>query len=68
VLWTDVCSRAQVTRAIYIGTAYGPTHLARLVSWARQHLSRSLFSLSKNARSIIERWWNAFLFWGLVLL
>jgi hypothetical protein len=37
VLWTDVCSRAQVTRALHIGTAYGPTHLARLVSWARRH-------------------------------
>ncbi len=47
----DVCSRAQVTRAIYIGTACGPTHLALCVSWARRHPSTTLSSLSKNARS-----------------
>ena len=33
------------------GTAYGPTHLACSISWARRHSSKILFSLLKNVRS-----------------
>ena len=33
------------------GTAYGPTHLACSISWARRHSSKTLFSLLKNVCS-----------------